>query len=267
LCTRRIGDGNAGRFGGFSDGDKSRKDALSMAVGVPALIPTTRMVTGAHASITVAEITLGAFPRGAVLVLGDAGGLERTAQVMNLLAEHGYETLAVDLCGRTHESYWVTLMLERLAERGWQWEQIGVLGYHGAALLALRTATRHRLGAAVSLDIPQCALCLPAIDQSATQLQTPWLGLSGAAEADSPAALLAAHWDRRHRAGLVHSRFVSYRGVPEHFLLDSGDTAAHAAAFDSWQRTVEWLDARVVPRLTPRSLAWRSRLRSATGSP
>ena len=240
---------------------------MSTAVGVPALIPTTRMVTGAHTSITVAEITLGAFPRGAVLVLSDAGGLDRSAQVMNLLAEHGYETLAVDLCGRNHESYWITLMLERLAERGWQTEQIGVLGYHGAALLALRTATRHRLGAAVSLDIPHCALCQPAIDQTATKLQTPWLGLSGAPEADSPAALLAAHWDRRHRADLVHSQFVSYRGAPDHFLLDSTDTAAHAAAFDSWQRTVEWLDARVVPRLTPRSLAWRSRLRSATGSP
>jgi carboxymethylenebutenolidase len=240
---------------------------MSMAVGVPALIPTPRTVAGAHASITVAEVTLGAFPRGAVLVLSDAGNLDRSAQVMNLLAEHGYETLAVDLCGRTRESYWVTLMLERLAERGWQSEQIGVLGYHGAALLALRTATRHRLGAAVSLDIPHCALCQPAIDQSATQLQTPWLGLSAADEADSPAAQLAAHWDRRHRADMVHSRFVSYCGVPERFLLDTNDTAAHAAAFDSWQRTVEWLDARVVPRLTPQSLAWRSRLSSAAGSP
>jgi carboxymethylenebutenolidase len=52
---------------------------------------------------------------------------------------------------------------------------------------------------------------------------------------------------------------VTYPGVSRTYYRDSYEAAAHAAAFDTWQRVVEWLNRRVVPRSTPLAEAWRAR--------
>jgi carboxymethylenebutenolidase len=54
----------------------------------------------------------------------------------------------------------------------------------------------------------------------------------------------------------VFTQLVSYPDVAGRFYRDDRETVAHAAAYDSWQRVVEWLDARVVPRPTPLAEAW-----------
>jgi carboxymethylenebutenolidase len=57
----------------------------------------------------------------------------------------------------------------------------------------------------------------------------------------------------------VYTQLVVYHGVSGGFCRDSAEAVAHAAAFDCWQRIVEWLNLRVVPRLTPLAEAWRRR--------
>jgi carboxymethylenebutenolidase len=57
----------------------------------------------------------------------------------------------------------------------------------------------------------------------------------------------------------VYTELVRYPGVEVGFYRDSHRALGHAAAFDSWQRIVEWLNARVVPRPTPLAEAWRAR--------
>jgi carboxymethylenebutenolidase len=233
----------------------------------PYLIPVARTVTDAHINVPVAEIELGPYPRGAVLLLSPAQDLAGTALVMNRLAEHGYETLAVDLTKVTNASHWVELMLKRLADRGWTHEQIGVVGYRAGADLALRTAAACGLGAAVSVDIPCSAQPQRIVDRTWRLLQTPWLGLAAAPQPHAADTHLASRWRHLHCAATVYSEFVCYPNVFEGYSTNSGDTHAHSAAFDSWQRTVEWLDARVVPRLTPLSKAWRATLAESVGAP
>jgi carboxymethylenebutenolidase len=233
----------------------------------PYLIPAARSVTDAHLTVPVAEIELGPYPRGAVLLLSPAEDPAGTTQVMNRLAEHGYETLAVDLTTVTNAPHWIELMLKRLADRGWSHEQIGVVGYRAGAELALHTAAVCGLGAAVSVDIGDSARAQPGIEGALRLLQTPWLGLAAAPRPQTAGTHLASRWRHLRCTAAVYSQFVCYPGVLVGYSTDSGDARAHAAAFDSWQRTLEWLDARVVPRLTPQSKAWRATLGGSIGAP
>jgi carboxymethylenebutenolidase len=231
------------------------------------LVPATRSVTDADVTVPVAEIELGPFPRGVVLLLSPAEDEAATAQVMNRVAQHGYETLAVDLTTVSDASHWVQLMLKRLVDRGWTQEQIGVVGYRAGADLALRTAAACDLGAAVSVDMPGSAQLPREIERMLRLSQTPWLGLAAGTQPQTAYADLVSRWRHLDRTAAVHTQFVCYPGVLEGYSIASGNTQAHAAAFDSWQRTVEWLDARVLPRLTPRSEAWRATLSGSVGAP
>jgi hypothetical protein len=63
----------------------------------------------------------------------------------------------------------------------------------------------------------------------------------------------------------VPTELVRYPVVPEHFYTEI--SGALGAAFDTWQRIVELGNLRVVPRLTPRSLAWRAQLPAGAAKP
>ena len=66
-------------------------------------------------------------------------------------------------------------------------------------------------------------------------------------------------------AGSSYSQVVTYPGVGEDFHRRSENGISFAASYDGWQRTVEWLLARVASRLTPLAQAWRDREAAATG--
>jgi carboxymethylenebutenolidase len=212
-------------------------------------------------TVPIAEISLGAFPRGAVLIVCDVDSFDEIGEPMNALAEHGYETLATAEPGCNADAdRAIDVLLDRLGQSGWELEQIGIIGYGRGAWGALRAAARHTLGAAVSVaDLPTLGL-LPPIAQAVATLSTPWLGLTRAPVDDAAVAVLEQVDRIRTTRARVYTEVIGYEGVSARFHQNTAVTSAHAVAFDSWQRTLEWLNNRVVPRLTPASLAWRSRL-------
>ncbi|MFI5880379.1 dienelactone hydrolase family protein [Streptomyces sp. NPDC051554] len=212
--------------------------------------------------LEVAEIRLGGSPRGVVVVGCEAGGMDRdAADVMNRLAEHGYASIAADLSARgSSDGELVTgvgSLLSTLADQGWSHEQVGVIGYGFGGRVAFLAATAFELGASVSVS-PRARDSVRT-GLAAAAPRTPWLGLFGecgdGALDPTPTELRAA-W-------AAHTAIVTY--PVGDFYRDSADPAVHAAAFDSWQRTVEWLNLRVAPRPTPLALAWRENGTSRAG--
>lgn len=214
------------------------------------------------------EIRLGGTPRGLVLVVCEPGTLDADApEVMNRLAEHGYESLAAEVTPETARRN-LDAMFARAAHRQWAAEQIAILGWGSGGRAVLDAATRMLFGAAVSISPtpPQCSAT--AVEQLADvvsgPLETPWLGLLAAddpcATEDSVSDLTSA----LDASSTVHAAIVRYPGVDRTFYRHtSQDGLGHAAWYDGWQRTMEWLEARVAPRLTPLAAQWRSRSRLA----
>lgn len=227
--------------------------------------PGTSEVESSRGALRVTEIKLGGVPRGAAVVLCDATGLEHDApEVLNGLAEHGYESLAADLSSAGSGSAGsaglfrddellrdVATLLGRLGDRGWSPEQIGLVGYGFGGRIALLAAAEFGLGAAVSV----APTALPA---SPAPLRTPWLGLFGDLDQNVPPREVRQLGEALNSSSPVHTEVVGYPGVGEGFHRDSPEAPAHAAAFDSWQRTVEWLNLRAVPRPTPLAGIWRA---------
>ncbi|MET8427909.1 dienelactone hydrolase family protein [Nocardia sp. NPDC004860] len=227
------------------------------------LIPPARStVAVATATVPVLEISLGSIPQGFVLVLCDRGGLDRDADVvMNLLAEHGYESLAVEAGpARVRPE----LLVECAAERGWADEQIGMVGLGSGGRAVLSAAAEFRFGAAVSMS--------PTVDPDTGSpasladfegaMRTPWLGLFGAVDPDVAIADVDALANRLRTGSEVFTHTVIYPGVGRDFYRGGSTGLGYAASYDGWQRTIEWLVARVAPRLTPRAERW-SRRRTA----
>ncbi len=219
----------------------------------------------------ITEIGLGGVPRGAVIVLCDTEQLTEAAEVMNGLAEHGYESSAADLsdCGRVNGDpiQSVGALLSHLGERGWEHEQLGILGYGYGGWLSLRAEAAYTLGAAVSIAPAQPAGAEDTTTRALATLQTPWIAMTAAQDASGVADTLLGVDEMRYSQVAVYTEVVRYPGVPEAFYRESVEGVAHAAAFDSWQRTIEWLNLRVVPRLTarPRRAAWARRSASLIG--
>jgi carboxymethylenebutenolidase len=215
-------------------------EVLRIAPGI------SEMASSRGAAVRVAEIRLGGVPRGAAVVLCDARALEHeVAEVLNGLAEHGYESLAADLspAGPARDDELLSdvgVLLGRLAERGWEAEQIGLIGYGSGGRLALLAAAEFGLGAAVS--VAPTGLRAPAVP-----LRAPWLGLFGDLDENVPPSAVRELREALNSGSPVHTELVGYPGAGAAFHRDSPQAQAHAAAFDSWQRTVEWLNLRVVP--------------------
>lgn len=215
----------------------------------------SQVAVAAGGVLELAEIRLPGVPRGLVLLLLPVGGLEdEAAELMNRLAGHGYESMAIEAHPPPGA---IAALLARAAERGWTSEQLGVVGVCEGAELALRTATEQHLGAAVSISPRLTAL--PAQPQQLAQaLRTPWLCLVGGSDPDAPRAVARALAGALDEQAPVHGVVVTYPSAGAGFHRELGDGRSYDASYDAWERTVEWLEARVVPRLSPRAAAWRS---------
>ncbi|KRF19758.1 hypothetical protein ASG90_20215 [Nocardioides sp. Soil797] len=214
--------------------------------------PLRSTVETAAGPLPTLEISLPGTPHGIVLLFCESGTLERDAtERMNELAADGYDTLAVETSDPVLDV--VPSLLQRAAARGWSSEQVAVVGIGTGGRAALLVAATHELAAAVSLSAPLHGDPVPD-----RPVRTPWLGMFGADDAAAPAD------DVRRLAATVGAsdvfiEVVRYPAVgPDfHALVDDG--VNYAASFDAWQRTTEWLNARVAPRLSPLAVAWRSR--------
>ena len=63
------------------------------------------------------------------------------------------------------------------------------------------------------------------------------------------------------------TQLVVYPGVGPDFHRDAAPALVHAAAFDCWQRVVEWLNVRVSPRPTPYAELWELRQHHSSDVP
>jgi len=230
---------------------------MDLDVDVPRIEPVRSTLDLSGGTLETAEIRLFGLPRGAALLLMDEGGLDTLApELMNRLAEHGFESLAADLGSLALEDAGsvtaVEELLDVLAERGWSRDQVGVVGYGGGGAVALEAARDLTLGAAVSVS-PRGVL-----DVAEPAVRSPWLGMFGELDEEMP---LAAVLDLESRVwrGTEFSRLVVYPGVGAGFYRASASSLDHAASFDSWQRVVEWLNVRVAPRLSPIAERWAER--------
>ncbi|MEO7944447.1 MAG: dienelactone hydrolase family protein, partial [Marmoricola sp.] len=129
--------------------------------------------------------------------------------------------------------------------------------------LALLASARFGLGAAVSVSPTAMTAgdehLSPAICALASEVRTPWLGMLGE---DDPAAPATAcdELDTALRVDSpVYTQLVRYPGVGDDFYRPSSESLEIAASYDYWQRTIEWLNLRVQPRLTPLAIAWNER--------
>jgi carboxymethylenebutenolidase len=235
------------------------------------ITPQLSQIVSGGRHVPVASVLLGGVPRGAVILLSAAGEpAVDVAEAMNRLAEHGYESVAADLGRVTAGGAGpgddtavsdVAALADLLAGRGWSREQIGLVGYGYGGRAALLAAASDAFGAAVSIE-PAGAAQFAAEPRSVGDgrgLLTPWLGLFAEPGDAGRAAWLPALRRALWLSSPVYTQVVTYPGVSASYYRDSREAAAHAAAFDTWQRVVEWLNLRVVPRPTPLAEAWRAR--------
>jgi carboxymethylenebutenolidase len=205
-----------------------------LSAGVPALV-----------------IRLGGTQRGLIIVLSDEATPEvEVVEAMNMMAGEGFESLALLAAEGS------AVLAEAHARAcGWVADQIGVVGIGGGATVALEMARSRRLGAVVSLS-PSPDL---ADVSSAPILRTPWLGLFGSQAEDLAHGGIGRLCRVLDEGSDVYSQVVVYPGVGADFHRRSDDGISFAASYDAWQRTVEFLLARVASRLTPLAIAWRER--------
>jgi carboxymethylenebutenolidase len=234
---------------------------MEFDVSAPRIEPQRSTAKLGVGRISTAEIRLPGLPRGAALVLYGPSGLETHApDALNVLAEHGYESLAADLGPRRadDEDLLATVvgLLAILGERGWSYEQVGLVGFGEGGRAALVAARDLVVGAVVSVSPPD------ALQVASPLVRSPWLGLFGEHDPDmTPRAV--AELEVRLRPAPQFSHLVIYPGVGTYFFQPSSTSLGHAAAFDSGQRILEWLNIHVVPRPSPYAQRWADRLPSS----
>jgi carboxymethylenebutenolidase len=202
--------------------------------------------------VTGLEIKLGGTQRGFIALLADADTAEiEIIEVMNNLAVEGFESLAVQWQPGVE-----ALAVERGRAAGFEDEQIGVVGIGAGATAAFGLARSRSVGAVVSVS--------PSPDLTAVAdrptLMTPWLGLVGSESGDLDRAEVAELRRLLDASSDVYGQIVVYDAVGRDFHRQTSSGTSFAASYDAWQRTVEWLLARVAPRLTPLALGWRERV-------
>jgi len=224
--------------------------------------PTLGHVVVDDTSIPVADIELGGVPRGAALILCDPDDLQSTSDDMgNRFAEHGYESTTADVSavlGRDDSATRaIDALLDHVARRGWSPDQVGVVGYGPAGRAAFLAAASFPVGAAVTAAARLDDVVPPM--GSPTAVRVPWLGMFAADAPEHEATRFRAFAERIDAASPAYTTVLAYPHVSGAFYRTSREPWEHAASFDSWQRTLEWLNLRVVPRLTPLAQAWRAR--------
>lgn len=226
--------------------------------------PEVSTISVEGTSLEVRSLLLGGVPRGAAVVLAGPDGLNDIAAVetMNSLAQHGYESVLTSAADAHGSTAVVDALVALLAARDWEDEQIGLVGYGQGARTVLEAAAERAFGAAVSIPREPRQLLVP---EPVTAVRTPWLGMVGQGECRGLPSELAAYRDDLEVRAHEYTRMVGYPGA-EHALRDSTRPLEHAAAFDAWQRTAEWLNTRVAPRPTPFALIWRERQRSLSST-
>lgn len=238
---------------------------MSKDVRIDPVVSTT---TVAGVPVTELALFLGGVPRGAVAIVAPPNSLDDIdlAETMNQLAYHGYESVLAQpeeaSSGVLNDDAIVSHLVQWLNARGWTHEQIGVIGYGYGAHSVLVAGSQTAFGAVISIPSEPHSLL---VSNRPPALRSPWLGLIGLGERGGLTEELASYFAEVEAASIEHTSLVGYQGVA-HCLRDSTDALVHTVAFDSWQRTVEWLNIHVAPRPTPLARGWQKRQESLASS-
>jgi carboxymethylenebutenolidase len=136
----------------------------------------------------------------------------------------------------------VDAALDYLEGAGFPHHAAGIVGFCMGGSVALATAARRQLGAAVTFyggGVSTGRFGYPPLVELAARLRSPWLGLFGDQDQSIPVedieALRAAAADAS-----VPTEVVRYADAGHGFHRDGG--AAHHAesAADAWHRTLDW---------------------------
>ncbi|TCP54295.1 carboxymethylenebutenolidase [Tamaricihabitans halophyticus] len=182
--------------------------------------------------------------RGGLVVLAEPEGAGQAADwLVAALASEGWLAVAPDVYrgqGGADALAGVELAVDWLAAWGVKRDLTGVLGFDLGGALALVTAARVPVGAAVSvaaggISEPPAA-GLPALATVAGRLTCPWLGLYG----DRDASIAVSEIERLRGAAdtaKVATDVVRFPAADHRF--DTDPDAAHEA----WLRTRNWFDS------------------------
>jgi carboxymethylenebutenolidase len=207
-------------------------------------------------------------PRGGVVVIQEAFGLTaHIVEVAERLAAEGWLAVAPALFHRQgspvfayddYESLFevikeitgegittdVDASFDHLAERGVEAARSGIVGFCMGGSIALATAARRPLGAAVTFyggGVAEGRFGIPALVEVAPRLQTPWLGLYGDLDKGIPVEQVERL--RKAAAGSpVETEVVRYAEADHGFNCDHRASHHPASAADAWARTLAWFD-------------------------
>ncbi len=176
------------------------------------------------------------YHRDGIIEVDPAGSWPSAPQQMGTLTAAG---IATD----------VDAGLAHLAAAGFGPERTAVIGFCMGGSVALFTATRHAVGAAVSfygggVSTPYWD-GVPPLVELAPALRAPWLGLYGEEDVligvDEINALRATAG-----TAAVPTELISYPGAGHAFHSDDrAEVHRPAAAEDAWNRTLAWLRTHV----------------------
>jgi carboxymethylenebutenolidase len=206
--------------------------------------------------------------RGGVVVLQEAFGVnDYVVDVAGRLAAEGWLAVAPHLFHRSGDPVLayddieqvkphmsrltaegllddVDAALAHLTSSGLGPQQVGVVGFCMGGTVALATAVRREVGAAVSFyggGVGEGRFGFASLVEEAPGLRAPWLGLYGDLDRGIPVADV-----ERLRVAAASSgqptEVVRYAEAGHGFHCDRRPSHHRASAADAWRRTLEWLD-------------------------
>ncbi|MEV4311269.1 dienelactone hydrolase family protein [Actinocrispum sp. NPDC049592] len=127
-----------------------------------------------------------------------------------------------------------------LAQRGIAPDLMGVVGFDLGGAIAMIVAGERTIGAAVSIAaggiINPVSPALPALIEIASELKCPWLGLYGDQDDEIDSSEVEKLRDAVIESGMA-TNVVRFADANHRF------DSAPEAAYESWQRTLNWFDA------------------------
>jgi carboxymethylenebutenolidase len=203
---------------------------------------------------------------GGVVVIQEAFGVtEHIEDVCERLARVGWLAVAPHLFHRTGDpvlSYGdldpvmphvraltadgiladVDAALGYIEDAGLPPEAAGIVGFCMGGSVALATAARRDIGAAVTFyggGVSQGRFGFPPLVELAPELRAPWLGLFGDLDKGIAVEDVESLRDAAATAE-VPSDVVRYAEAEHGFHRDGSPTYNEAAALDAWHRTLDW---------------------------
>lgn len=207
-------------------------------------------------------------PKGGIVVIQEAFGLtDHIVDITRRLADAGWLAVAPALFHRQGSPVFdygdyekmfpvfkeltaegvnadVDATIATVADRGIATERTGIVGFCMGGTVAIQTAARLSLGAAVTFyggGVAEGRFGFPSCLEIAGDLRTPWLGLYGDLDKGIPVDDVEALRVGAKQA-TVETEIVRYPEADHGFNCDARESFHAPSAADAWSRTLEWFD-------------------------